>query len=365
MTDAFSVGPALLAPEAGAPKPKPEADRRRAPNERPQFDRDLAEREAAERGAGAVVAAQPAPVATSIGLGWWLGGGTTPASPGAGATAVAATGPSSAAITSAGLGVEVDPTKTRPTPIGESVPRGPSPATPPEPWVDLATLLSFESDGAPAEVLPADPRGDEVAAATAEAGAPPPPDVAAAPTPADRGDAPNGLSSPFAAKTSPTNATTPDAASTAGSPGAAPEPERRDVDLTGLGVASGPTERPTGPASAAATARDLPSPSEFEVPELPVGPASDTVRVEIDSDLAVEVRLDQGDVDVALIGTDAVHGVDRAAESDLRDALRRGGYQLGTFERRDEHDGQRRRRPPEPEDDTPRPRRPKRIFQLP
>ena len=72
-------------------------------------------------------------------------------------------------------------------------------------------------------------------------------------------------------------------------------------------------------------------------------PAENTVRVQVDDDLAVEVSEVDGEVDVALLGSDAVKPVMKTVEGEIRDALKRGGYDLGHFDR-DEQDAPRERR---------------------
>jgi hypothetical protein len=115
-------------------------------------------------------------------------------------------------------------------------------------------------------------------------------------------------------------------------------------------------------------ARDLPPPPPLEVrapvelPELPArADGLDRVRVDLDEHLAVEVSASEGEVDVTLLGRDAVRRAMATVETDLRDALRRGGYALGQFERQPEE--RRGRRQPEPEPAAP-PRRRQRAFTL-
>ncbi len=82
-----------------------------------------------------------------------------------------------------------------------------------------------------------------------------------------------------------------------------------------------------------------------DTPELPVAPLDlDVVRVDIDHDLAVEVRTLDGEVDVALLGADAVKPVMKGVQAELRESLKRGGYDLGQFERSEQDQAERRHR---------------------
>jgi hypothetical protein len=82
-----------------------------------------------------------------------------------------------------------------------------------------------------------------------------------------------------------------------------------------------------------------------DTPELPVAPVDlDVVRVDIDDDLAVEVRAVDGEVDVALLGADAVKPVMKGVQAELRESLKRGGYDLGQFERSEQDQAERRHR---------------------
>lgn len=80
-------------------------------------------------------------------------------------------------------------------------------------------------------------------------------------------------------------------------------------------------------------------------PELPVRPVQlDTVRVELEPDLAVEVRTVDGEVDVSLLGSEAVKPVMKGVQAELRESLKRGGYDMGRFERSEQQDAGRRQR---------------------
>lgn len=82
-----------------------------------------------------------------------------------------------------------------------------------------------------------------------------------------------------------------------------------------------------------------------DTPELPVAPVDlDVVRVDIDDDLAVEVRAADGEVDVALLGADAVKPVMKGVQVELRESLKRGGYDLGQFEQSEQEQAERRHR---------------------
>lgn len=88
---------------------------------------------------------------------------------------------------------------------------------------------------------------------------------------------------------------------------------------------------------------DISAPTD--TPELPVAPMDlDVVRVDIDDNLAVEVRAVDGEVDVALLGADAVKPVMKGVQAELRDSLKRGGYDLGQFERSEQDQAERRNR---------------------
>ena len=80
--------------------------------------------------------------------------------------------------------------------------------------------------------------------------------------------------------------------------------------------------------------------SDAELAEL----AEQTVRVEVDQDMAVEVTMTDDGVDVVLDGNRSTLNTMKGAESEMERALRDSGHELSSFSERDRETGEQKRR---------------------